>query len=333
MTPPTPQRIAWYRSPVGREELKALNQRSDWKGFLQTGGYLSLLAATGTAAYFSVGRLPWPVVVMLFFLHGTCYGFTINGFHELVHDSVFKTKRLNRFFLCILSFMGWHNHVFFWASHMAHHKYTLHPPDDLEVVLPLKHLTLRNFLSSAIIHPVRLHESIWGAIRLSLGRLEGEWEHHLFPESDTESRRRLFNWARIVLFGHIMIIVVSCIFQLWWLPVVTTFAPFYGYWMHFLCNYSQHAGLQSNVSDLRLCTRTMYLNPFLQFLYWNMNYHIEHHMYAAVPCYHLPKLHRLIKDDLPHCPNGLIETWTEIVTIRKRQHADPDYQYIPELPT
>ena len=26
----------------------------------------------------------------------------------------------------------------FWASHQEHHKYTLHPPEDMEVVLPQK---------------------------------------------------------------------------------------------------------------------------------------------------------------------------------------------------
>jgi hypothetical protein len=28
------RKITWYRSPVGRKELAALNQRSDWKGML-----------------------------------------------------------------------------------------------------------------------------------------------------------------------------------------------------------------------------------------------------------------------------------------------------------
>src|SRR5687768_11614302 len=98
------QGVQWYRSPVAREHLSALNQRSDVMGFAQTLGYLATLAATGAAAYFSAGRLPWLLVIALLFLHGTCYAFLINGFHELVHDSVFKTRWLNRFFLGILSF-------------------------------------------------------------------------------------------------------------------------------------------------------------------------------------------------------------------------------------
>ena len=61
------------------------------------------------------------------------------------------------------------------------------------------------------------------------------------------------------------------------------------------------------VPDFRLSTRTFYINdpkrsalnplswPFrlVRFWYWHMNFHIEHHMYAAVPCYNLEKLHNV----------------------------------------
>ena len=37
--------------------------------------------------------------------------------------------------------------------------------------------------------------------------------------------------------------------------------------------------------DHRLNSRTVYMNPISRFIYWNMNYHIEHHMFPMVP-YH-----------------------------------------------
>ena len=330
---PSPKlRVPWYRSRVSREDLRQLNQRSDLKGFLQTGGYLGLLTMTGSAAYFSVGRVPWPVVVLLFYFHGTCWQFLINGFHELVHDSVFKTKSLNVLFLRIFSFLGWYNHHQFWASHTEHHKYTLHPPDDLEVVLPQKH-TIRGFLKAAFINPKGIYYSLKTQIRWARGKVQGEWETALFPESDSQKRRLLFNWARIVLLGHGAIIAISVVMHWWLLPVVITFAPFYGGGLHYLCNASQHVGLQDNVPDYRLCCRTITLNPFFEFLYWHMNYHTEHHMYAAVPCYNLRRLHELIKDDLPECPRGLYATWMQIGMILNRQKIDPTYQYAPALPT
>ena len=55
-------------------------------------------------------------------------------------------------------------------------------------------------------------------------------------------------------------------------------------------------------------------------------------MYAAVPCYKLGRLHRLIKHEMPHCPRGLRETWKQIAEILDRQAREPNYQYIAELP-
>ena len=64
----------------------------------------------------------------------------------------------------------------------------------------------------------------------------------------------------------------------------------------------QHGGLADNVIDHRLNSRTVYMNPISRFIYWNMNYHVEHHMFPMVPYHALPKLHELIKHDLP-APN------------------------------
>src|SRR5689334_8124681 len=129
------QRITWYRTPLPREVLAELNQKNDGLAYAQTLGYLGLLAISGTAAVVSVGRAPWWVVLILLYLHGTFWAFQLNAFHEFVHQSVFKSRAVNTFFLYIVCFLSWSNPVAFWASHQEHHKFTLHPPYDLEVVL------------------------------------------------------------------------------------------------------------------------------------------------------------------------------------------------------
>ena len=324
-------RIPWYRSPVDRQTLDRLNQRSDWLGLLQTLGTLGLLVLTAAVAFYAAAHRAWPVLLLVLYVHGTFYAFVLNGFHELVHKTVFKSKALNTLFLYVFSFLGWLDPIFFWASHQEHHKYTLHPPADLEVVLPVK-LTLADFLKIAVISPWLFAKRMKEVVRLSAGRLEGQWENYLFPASDPGKRRRLFTWSRILLAGHLLLTAVSLYFGVWLLPVLITLAAFYGNGLQWSCNNTQHIGLQDNVADFRLCTRTILLNPFLRFLYWHMNYHIEHHMYAAAPCYNLGKLHAAIQRDLPPSPTGVVAAWREIIPILQRQMIDPTYQYVVKPP-
>jgi fatty acid desaturase len=129
-----------------------------------------------------------------------------------------------------------------------------------------------------------------------------------------------------------LILVVSLLSGWWIVPVVLSLNSFHSNWLFFLCNNTQHIGLRDHVDDFRQNCRTFTCNPVIQFLYWHMNFHIEHHMYAAVPCYHLGKLHRMIRHDLPPCPHGLVATWSEIIAILKKQQEDPEYQHVAPLP-
>jgi len=192
-------------------------------------------------------------------------------------------------------------------------------------------------LAYGLINPKALFAGVKDAIRVSRGQFgsggpfRGDWELKLFPEGSPE-RKAAVNWARTMLAGHGLIIAFSIYFHLWLLPVLTTFNGCYGGWLQGLCNNTQHIGLQDDVSDFRLCCRTFTLNPFAQFLYWHMNYHIEHHMFAAIPCYKLGRLHQLIKHDLAPCPHGIIATWKEIAAIQAIQETNPDYQHVFRYP-
>jgi fatty acid desaturase len=325
------QAISWYRTPLPPGELKALHARSDFKGAWQTLGYVAILFGAGGATLYSAGHFHWWVTAMLFFLEGMVASFLINAVHELGHNTVFKTKGLNVFFCHLLAFFGWINHEMFQASHTRHHRYTLHPPDDLEVTLPVRlmiwHVFREGLLNfRAIPGVLKLH---W---RIATGKFEGDWELTLFPPSAPEKRRPPVRWARVLLAGHAAIFGVSMAGGWWLVPVLVSLAPFYGAWLFFFCNNTQHVGLQDNVSDFRLCCRTFTLNPIVRFLYWQMNYHTEHHMYAAVPCYHLGRLHQLIRHDLPPTPHGLIAVWREIGSILARQEKEPTYRKVVELP-
>ena len=78
-------------------------------------------------------------------------------------------------------------------------------------------------------------------------------------------------------------------------------------------DFIQHAGLANNVKDHRLCVRTATLNPIFSFLYWHMEYHIEHHMFPMVPSYNLKKLRQEIDKQLPKPFNGLFDFYKKVL--------------------
>ena len=326
------EQITWYRSPLPPGAFKRLHERSDIRAAVQTVGYLAILATTFTLAWVTLGRVTWWITVLFILLHGTVSSFLINGVHELGHGTVFKTKSWNGIFCHVLAFLGWINHEIFQASHVRHHRYTLHPPEDLEVVLPMP-LMLRDFFLQGLFNGKDFKVNVFGALRVARGTFRGAWELTLFPPDEPARSVAPIRWARILLLGHGLILAVAVATGHWLLPVLLSLAPFYGGWLFWMCNNTQHVGLCDNVADFRLCTRTFTLNPVVRFLYWQMNFHIEHHMYAAVPCYHLAELHELIKGDLPPSPRGLVGVWSEIASILRQQQADPLYQYSPPLPS
>jgi fatty acid desaturase len=319
--------INWHRVPIDKETLRELTRRSDLKGLAQAGGHLLLVAATGLFVFWSYGRLPWYAVIAAFFVHGTVMQFMggAGAFHELCHGTPFKSRWLNETFLWIYSFFSWCNFVWFRTSHMRHHQYTTHRELDLEVVLPGR-VRLRDFLWQLAFHPVGVYGQLRTHVRLSLGILEGEWEKRIFSDDGEKYRSPLFTWARFLVLGHIVLGVLFALLGAWILiPIFLT--PFYASWLTFLCGVPQHFGLLSDSPDWRRSCRTVLQDPITRFLYWQMNYHTEHHMYAAVPFHALPRLHRVIAADSPKPNRGLVSAWKEIIQIARRLREDPGYVF------
>ena len=327
----SPLRIDWYRSPLPPGAMQALHERSDGRGALQTLGYLAGLAAPGAVAIGAARHGAWGWAAAGLFTYGVVAAFLLNGVHELGHNTVFRTPALNVGFCRLLAFLGWINHELFGVSHVRHHRYTLHPPDDDENPLPIR-FTVRDFLRGFLFNYPFLVFSVHKMVRLARGRFEGPWEHTLYPADRPELARPAVVWARVVLAGHLLVLAGSVATGWWMVPLVVSVGPFFGNGLFLLCNNTQHIGLPSHNQDFRLCCRTFTLNPLVQFVYWHMNYHTEHHMYAAVPCYRLGALHRLIRHDLPPTPHGIAAVWRDIAAIKRREAAEPGWVYRPPLP-
>jgi fatty acid desaturase len=106
----------------------------------------------------------------------------------------------------------------------------------------------------------------------------------------------------------------------------------YGAWHHVLTGFIQHAGLHEDVIDHRVNTRTCYMNPVSRFIYWNMNYHVEHHMFPMVPYHALPKLHERLKSDLPLPSPNMWSAYRDIISALKKQIVNPAFSIDPQFP-
>jgi fatty acid desaturase len=294
--------IAWYRTRLDPGVLRDLTRRSDAKGLTQGLAHLAVVAGTAFFAWWAVGRLAWPLVIAAFFVHGTVLSFLggAGAMHELSHGTLFKTRWLNEIFLGVAAFLTWSSPALFRASHARHHLYTVHHGLDDEVVLPGR-FRLRDFLWQLAFNPVGVYHQLRGHVRLALGILG--------DAVNARVKAGVVAWARVQVVGYL--------------------APFYSGWLAILCAIPQHLGMKPDVPDRRLGCRTMLINPVLRFFYWNMAFHIEHHMYAAVPFHALGKLHRLIERDAQKPNRGLASAWREIAACQRRQQADPSYVVDP----
>jgi fatty acid desaturase len=164
--------------------------------------------------------------------------------------------------------------------------------------------------------------------RYAAGRMNND-EKDFIPQSEWP---KVYTVARVWLVIYAAVIALALFMQSI-LPLMLVGLPrVYGCWHMVLVGILQHGGLADNVTDHRLNTRTVYMNPVSRFLYLNMNYHVEHHMFPMVPYYALPRLHELIKHDLPAPSPSIIAAYREVIPAFLRQLKNEDYFVKRELP-
>ncbi|MFW6213731.1 MAG: fatty acid desaturase [Spirochaetota bacterium] len=328
-------KIKWYRTPIEKDRMRELTRRSNLRGFFHAVGHLALVAATGTAVVLLFQARMWvPMAVTLWF-HGIFYSFfTGLATHELSHGTVFRTKWLNEFFLRIYSMLAWVNFHHYRRSHKHHHMFTLHKQGDREAAGGRGHGPFRfgEYVRYFLFDWMAFWSWVSKIVGLAVtGEFKDEWSNALYPPEEADAKRKAVRWAQAVLTFHLAVLGVSIRLGLWMLPVVVSLGPFIATWWRVFIGRTMHNGLRDNVPDWRKCARTVKLDPLSRFLYWNMNYHIEHHMYAAVPCYNLPRLSKEVAWDFPK-PRTIRDAWQEMRFVWKMVQTEPGYQWDTPVP-
>ncbi len=341
-------RVKWYRCPIDGPKLRELTKRSDLQGWLQAGGHLALFLLTGALTYVLWAQQMWVAFALALLLHGSVGGFFFGTApHELGHGTVFRTKWLNKVFLYLFSLLSWWDPFDYASSHTYHHRYTQYPDGDRENVLPIEPnlrpgQLLQLFTINLFGRPGRsfgkggLFWAIWVTWLGARGQVAPkdapitEWLDALHADQPAEHRKSIL-WSRLLLLFHGAVLAVAVLTGQWVLPLLLSAFGFIGNWARYFVGLTQHCGLRNDVPDFRKSTRSIKLNPVWSFLYWRMNWHIEHHMYAGVPCYNLKALAAEIADDMPP-PRSLVGAWREMRATWRRQQSEPGYEYDTRLP-
>ena len=325
----------WYKPKIDKKTLKELSKRSDTKGLLDISIFIVALILSGYLCILSWGTL-WSIPALL--LYGNIFYCKIISIqHETNHETYFKTRALNKFFYHITSLLGGFEAVRWKWSHFHHHTYTIFTHEEVydyennspKPTEPIRFLL--NFLPlGPIINIQKIrHFTHFEIIKHSFGIITPV-VNITVPEKEI---KKIINSSRLYV-GFWLIIILSSIFFKTWLPIIMLILPpFYGNTILMICGMTQHAGLADNIKDHRKSTRTVIMNPFFSFLYSNMEYHIEHHIFPKIPCHNLKAFHNVVKDQMPTPRKGIINAYKEIIPAIFKQAKDKNYYLNVDVPS
>lgn len=321
--PRTAVKDAWWEPEIARPELKALMKRSDWPGLYFLGVWAVLMLITGYALHLSRDSA-WIVPAIV--AYGFVLGFAYAPSHECAHGTAFKTRWLNDTVFWLTSFVWGESPTHRRFAHSHHHTHTWHWKVDAQMgyTNPVRFSTW----FGDVIGFVEFWPRAKLMVRHAAGRIVDR-ERVYLPEAQIPV---VVREARILMAGYLALIAWAIIGQTW-LPFIYFFIPrFAGAFGVYSFITTQHMGMAQNVYDHRLCTRSMTNGLLGRVLYWNMNYHIEHHIYPSIPFHALPALNERIRDQLPEPSSSLIGAHVEIVKTIMAQRSDPSALAVRPLP-
>jgi len=314
----------WYMSPVPKPVMRELLERKDGPAVRDTLLYFALIALSGYATWRLWGSW-WALVPMM--TYGVLYASASDArWHEAGHGTAFRTDWMNNALYEVASFMVLRESVPWRWSHTRHHSDTIIVGRDPEIAVPrppdLREMFLKGFNYRAwrrYITNIAIH---------CTGRVTAI-EATFIPPSEYGAV-----YLRARIYAAILVaMVAACVHFRTWLPFVFVLGPnLYGAWLMAVYGWTQHTALAENVLDHRLNCRTILMNPVHRFLYWNMNYHTEHHMFPLVPYHQLPRLHAIVKDDCPAPYRSLTAAYREMIPAILRQRRDPGWYIRRTLP-
>lgn len=220
---------------------------------------------------------------------------TAGAMHEFAHGTVFSNKKVNKIFYFIFGCLTWTNPSMFLATHFKHHKDMLFDDDFENIIGREKRLSKLEMISMIFISPFNTIKRIYYVCLSALGIFKSPVLRKILIN---KSRQVQFD-AIIILLFHIMIIAISIIIGSF-VPILLFSLPAFvaRYPAHILAVSQHNVDISNKKTYNQLSAAVSIRLPFfLRAIYWNMNFHCEHHFLPTVPHYNLKKLQSILLKD------------------------------------
>jgi fatty acid desaturase len=312
----------WYQTPIPRATMKELMKRSDGPAIRDFLTWVALIVLFGAGMIYFWGTW-WSLPFII--LYGISYSACHAIWHECGHGTAFKTSWMNEAAYQIASFMFMRLATPWRWSHFRHHSDTFIRGVDPEI--NPRPYSMRSFYLN-IFYLLAAPLLLLRMFRYALGKIN-DVEKSYIPEHEHHKAV----WEARVWAAIYVAIITACILMQSILPLMLVgLSTLYGFYFTVFLGISQHLGLYENVLDHRLNARTYLTNRIFRFFYWNMNYHIEHHMFPQVPYFNLPKLHEVVKHDYPAPNPSIWSAFKESIYAIRQQQKDPNHVIVRPLP-
>lgn len=256
-------------------------------------GKLSILVVLTTLFVIAILLTPWPVKLVPQFLLGMMFAHGVELQHELTHRVIFSSERLNRWVGVMLGLPMLVAFSLYKALHGFHH-WALGTPEDKESFnYSYESLTsLMGFI---------LHLSMLGHYSSALKNMRAAVLGELREDVPPKIAYRIRNEFRLMAGLIILMLVLSVSLQtsifldVWLVPLIFAAGP-----VHALIELPEHLGCDSHTTDPFKNTRTIRAGKFLTWYVNGNNYHVEHHVNAAMPIDKLPEQHSQLASRIEH---------------------------------
>jgi fatty acid desaturase len=262
---------------LSADEIRPFLMRSDARAFLMLGSNLAILFIAFALPVFWFN--PLTVVLAILLLGGRQLGLAVI-YHDCSHSVYFRTKWLNDFIGHWVCGALLNTSLYAYRTyHFKHHRFA-GTVDDPDLEMASAYPTNRAGLQRKFLRDISGRTGV-KSMKAQLSRFDAR-------------RNAPFLVSHIALLSVLTITLSPWVYALWWLAYLSvhqliTRLRFIGEHGIAIDRLSMDARENTCTTRVSVWERLLVAPNFV-------NYHLEHHLNAAVPCYRLPLLHNLLAD-------------------------------------